>query len=64
MYNKNIKYANILTVLSFFHLCILPKMPDVTDNSPSDGGCATKQKCLHESHIHKEHINKSIFWHI
>lgn len=27
-----------LTVLSFFHLCKRPKIPDETDNSPSDGG--------------------------
>lgn len=26
------------TELSFLHLCSLPKIPEVTDNSPSDGG--------------------------
>lgn len=28
-----------LTVLSFFHLWIRPRIPEVTDSSPSDGGC-------------------------
>lgn len=28
----------LLTELSFFHLCMRPRIPDVTDNSPSDGG--------------------------
>lgn len=28
-----------LTVLSFFHLWMRPNIPEVTDNSPSDGGC-------------------------
>lgn len=37
----------ILTVLSFFHLCIFPKIPDVTDNSPSDGGWNLKRKLIY-----------------
>lgn len=27
-----------LTVFSFFHLCILPRMPEVTVSSPSEEG--------------------------
>lgn len=34
----------ILTVLSFFHLWMRPNMPEVTDNSPSDGGFYHKIK--------------------
>lgn len=36
---------SLLTV-SFFHLWILPRMPDVTDSSPTEGGFARKKAVM------------------
>lgn len=47
---QSIKVMNVereikifFTELSFLHLLILPRMPDVTDNSPSDGGLIVRK---------------------
>lgn len=44
--NKNYERNQRLTVLSFFHLCKRPKMPEVTDSSSSDGGCRGKSTSI------------------
>lgn len=43
MYKVHI--LSLLTV-SFFHLWILPRMPDVTDNSPTEGGLVRKKAVM------------------
>lgn len=51
--SMTVSYKTItLTELSFFHLWRRPRMPEVTDNSPSDGGYEGKI----EGKIHKNVI--------
>lgn len=40
-----IHILSLLTV-SFFHLWILPRMPDVTDSSPTEGGLVRKKAVI------------------
>lgn len=53
---KKKRYIHCLTVLSFFHLCIRPRIPEVTDNSPSEGGFGNKTKKKELGKKQSEHI--------
>jgi len=41
------RLSHLLTDVSFFHLWILPRIPDVTDSSPSEGGLVRKKITFH-----------------
>lgn len=46
MYIRRFSTRRILTDVSFFHLWILPRIPDVTDSSPSEGGLFRKKAII------------------